>query len=158
MEYRLLANHVWQAHNISVRDYKIKYNYPLTKALADDEWIQKMKDIGEEQKQTRGWAKTEKMFAESRIKENKKRMDGDYSPASKRKYWPECSREKVRRIGACAKNEKVEKLFDKVLADWLNGVPIKELCVSDAVVYRWKKEGRIPYRKTRRRSKSELAK
>ena len=44
-EYVLLANHVWQSHKIKVRDYKIKYNHPLTKPLADDSWVQKMKNI-----------------------------------------------------------------------------------------------------------------
>lgn len=147
--YKLLANHVWQAHKIDVKDYKVKYNYPLTKALADDDWIERMKEIGEENKKS-VFGKTHlSKLAEAGKQQAQARADRKINPAParKRKYWPKQSKDKVDRIGGESKRKKVELMFEQAKTEWMNGVPIKEMCVSDVVIYRWKNDGRLPDRK-----------
>lgn len=146
--YKLLANHVWQAHKISVPEYKITYDYPLTKALADDDWVLRMKEIGEENKKTDSGKKTlEKMIIASR-EHNKLRAERKINnPVRKRKYWPKTSIDKVNKMAGASRKEKVGRLYKQAQAEWLSNVPIKQMCVSDLIIYRWKKEGKLPPRK-----------
>lgn len=141
--YKLLGNHVWQAHGISCRDYKIKYNLPLTKALADDDWIDKMKKLGNQISHDRltELANLGKQYNYDISNGLKK------STATKRNLWPKCSKDKVDCFGANVRRQTADDQFEQVLDKWNNGVPIKQLGVSDCVIYRWKKEGKLKERK-----------
>ena len=139
-EYRQLSQHIRQSHNITAREYRIKFNIPFTKALADDELIERMREIGIEAKSTqKGKANIDNMIKLGKIY-NKNRTK-DNNPVSNRKKWPAVSRNKVK-IGERMRSESESK-FEKALTEWMAGVPIKQMCVSSTVIYRWKKEGKI---------------
>ena len=144
-EQRCLGNHL-RKHGITAREYKIKFNLPIKKALFDDDWIERMREIGNDQKQsTNGRAHLEKL-ANAGKKFTAKVKSGEIPhQTAKRNEWPECSRLKVNQNSQKLKNSK--DLVEVVLSEWLNGVPVKELSISSNTAKDWVNEGVLPKRK-----------
>ena len=146
--YTVLATHVRLAHSISVREYKIKYNLPLSKALADESWVDKMKKIGNKQKETK-----KGMDILNKLKECGRRnavclsLGLKKTSTSKRKTWPKCSQEKVNAMGGQSYKRTTLAKLEKVKEEWSKGVPIKEMSVSDGTIYKWIREGLLTKRK-----------
>lgn len=147
-EYRLLANHVWQKHDISVRDYKIKYNIPLSKALADDDWINQMRAIGQEEKESERGKKNIANLIDFAVIHNRKLASGEIpSPTAKRKDWPKISIDKINAIGATAKKKHALEKLEIVKKEWGDGVSVKALSVCSNTAAQWVKDGFLPKRK-----------
>jgi hypothetical protein len=146
--YKVLACHVWQAHKISVPEYKISYDYPLTKALADDCWILRMKEIGNEMKKTDLGGRRLSDLIIAGQKQNDLRASGKINnPVRKRKYWPKTSMDNANKMPGASRKKNVEVLYDTVKYEWSANIPIKQMCVSDMIIYRWIREGRLAKRK-----------
>ena len=145
-DYRLLGNHVWQAHGIKCRDYKVKHNIPITQPLADDSWVEMMKDIGNEMKETPAGKALMDRLKRCAVKNNLARSLR-MVPSAKMDSWPEVSKVKASIASAISKKAAVETQFHKAKEEWAAGVPIKEMVVSEQIIYRWIAEGRLPKRK-----------
>jgi hypothetical protein len=145
--HRALGNHI-KKHGMTAKEYKLKFNLPAKKALYDDDWIQKMKDIGNEQKESvKGRAHLDKLIKAGKDFTAKIKSGEIPFQQSKRSEWSKCSIEKVRFNSKLLARD--EQLINVVLKEWECGVPIKELSISDATAYKWISEGILSKRKRR---------
>lgn len=146
-EHRALGNHI-KKHGMTAKEYKLRFNLPAKKPLFDNDWIERMREIGNELKQsTKGRAHLEKL-ANAGKEFTSKIKDGDIPiQHSRRSEWAKCSVEKIRHNKKSLIND--EALVKKVLIEWSLGVPIKELSISDATAYKWIDDGVLPKRKRR---------
>jgi hypothetical protein len=147
-EYKLLSNHIWQTHDMSVRDYKLKHNLPLSKALADEEWLEKMRNIGHAQKDTKEGRKVlSKLIAAGLENVSLIRSGFKKQETPKRNIWPKCSREKVGIAGGKASRKRALRKYDIVKKEWADGVSVKELSIDAGTAKRWVDDGLLPKRK-----------
>ena len=143
-DHRCLFNHIGK-HGLSTKDYKIKYNLPLKKALADDDWVQRMRDIGHERKSTtKGKAHLEMLEQKGRDYTAKLKSGDIPYQARRRKEWPECSRVKVDALSK--KKSTNSELVCIVKKEWANGVGVMRLSISSTLAKEWVDIGILPKR------------
>lgn len=140
-DFILLANHVLKKHGISPNDYRVKYNIPLTQALADDGLRRHLSDKAVLRLQT-----NEGIEHIRRIQASCDRQ----KQTGKKRRLPDCSLQHCRDENDKKRRSLLSKKLPDILPDWINGMSNRDISLKHGVALptlrKWVAGGHLPKR------------